>query len=147
MFLFYLCKDQNIIQVHHYNPFGYEGSEDVVHYSLEDGGTIGHSKEHYERLKKATVGMEGRFLFISGLDMYVIETSSDIKFCEVPGSAELGYEFKDERKEVSVLDNYGIQRMIVLDQPEQTIFLFNEKHRGCYGEFVRSDSSSTQVFL
>jgi len=32
------------------------------------------------------VGVEGRLPFISGLDTYVIETPSDIKFCEVPGS-------------------------------------------------------------
>jgi len=43
--------------------------------------------------------------------MYVIETPSDIKFCEAPGSAELG----DERERVPVLDGYGIQCTIVLD--------------------------------
>jgi len=37
MFLFCLCKDQNIVQVYYYDPFGYEGSEDVVYHSLEGG--------------------------------------------------------------------------------------------------------------
>jgi len=46
MFLFHLRKDQNVIQVHHYDPFGYESSEDVIHHSLEDGRTVGHSEEH-----------------------------------------------------------------------------------------------------
>ena len=147
MFLFCLCKDQNVVQVHHYDLFGYEGSEDVIHHSLEGGETVGHSKEHHERFKEAMVNAEGHFPFISGLDMYVIETPSDIKFCEVPGSTELGNEFRDERERVPVLDSYGIQHMIVLDQPEQTIFLFNEEHRGCYEGFGRSDSSGTQVFL
>ena len=147
MFLFCLRKDQNVVQVHHYNPFGYESSEDVVHHSLEGGGTVGHSKEHYKRLEETAVSAEGRFLFISELDMYVIETPLDIKFCEVPGSTELGDKFGDEREGVPVLDGYGVQRAIVLDQPERTIFLFNEEHRGCYGGFGRSDSSSTQVFL
>jgi len=114
---------------------------------LEGGGTVGHSKEHHTRLKETAVGAEGRFLFISGLDMYVIETPSDIKFCEVPGSTELGDEFGDEKEGVPVLDSYGIQHTIVLDQPERTIFLFNEEHRGCYGGFGRLNSSSTQVFL
>jgi len=50
---------------------------------LKGGGTVGHSKEYYERLEEATVGVEGRFPFISGLDMYIIETPSDIQFCEV----------------------------------------------------------------
>ena len=78
VFLFYLCKDQNVIQVHHYDPLGYEGSEDVVHHSLEDSGTIGHSKEHHERFEEATIGAEGHFPFISGLDAYIIETPADV---------------------------------------------------------------------
>ena len=115
MFLFRLCKDQNVVQVHHYDPFSYKGSEDVVYHSLEGGRTVGHSKEHHERFEEATVGTEGCFPFISGLYVYVIETPLDIKFCEVLGSAELGDEFRDEREEVSVLDSYGVQRTIVLD--------------------------------
>jgi len=118
MFLFCLCKDQNVIQVYHYNPFSYESSEDIVHHSLEGGGTVGHFKEHHERLEETAVGAKGCLPFISGLDTYVIETPSDIKFCEVPGSAELGDEFRDERERVPVLDGYGIQHTIVLDQPE-----------------------------
>jgi len=75
--------------------------------------------------------------------MHVIKTLANIKFYEVPGSAELGDEFRDERERVSILDSYGIQHAIVLDQPEQTIFLFNEEHRDCYRRFGRSDSSGT----
>jgi len=147
MFLFCLYKDQNVVQVHYYNPFSYKGSEDVIHHSLEGGRTVGHSKEHHEKFKEATVGAESHFPFISGLDVYIIETPPDVKFCEVSGSVELGDKFRDERERVSVLDDYSIQCMIVLDQPEQTIFLFNEEYRGCYGGFGRSDSSSMQVLL
>ena len=115
MFLFCLCKDQNVVQVHYYDPFSYEGSEDVVHHSLEGGGTVGHSEEHYERLEEAIVGAEGCFPFISRLDTYIIETLLDIKFCEVPGSTELGDELGDEREGIPVLDGYSVQYTIVLD--------------------------------
>jgi len=125
MFLFRLRKDQNIVQVYHYDPFSYEGSEDVIHHSLEDGGTVGHSEEHYERLKETAVGAEGHFPFISRLDTYVIETPSDIKFCEVSGSAELGDELGDEGEGVPVFDSYSVQCAIVLDQLERTIFITN----------------------
>ena len=118
VFLFRFHKDQNVIQVHYYNPFGYEGSEDIIHHSLEGGRTVGHSKEHHEGFKEAMVGTEGCFSFISRLDAYVIETPADIKFCEVLGSTELGDEFRDEGEGVSVLDGYSIQHAIVLDQPE-----------------------------
>jgi len=124
MFLFCLCKDQNI-----------------VHHSLEGGRTVSHSEEHHERFKEALVGVESYFPFISGLNVHVIETPVDVKFCKVPGSAELGDEFRDEGERVSVLDGYSVQYTIVLDQPEQTILLFNEEHRGCYGRFGRLDLS------
>ena len=142
MLLLHLHKDQNVVQVHYHNPFGYEGPEDVVHHSLEGGRTVGYSEEHYERFKEAVVGVEGCFPFISRLDAYVVETPSDIKFCEVLGSVELGDKFGDEGERVLVLDGYSVQHMIVLDQLERAIFLLNEEHRGCYGGLGRSYLSS-----
>jgi len=85
---------------------------------LEGGGTVGHSEEHYKGFKEAPVGVEGRLSLISGLDLYVIETLSDVKLCEVLGFAELGNKFRDEGEGVPVLDGYSVQCAIVLDQPE-----------------------------
>ena len=80
MFLFYLCKDQNVVQVHYYNSFGYEGSEDVIHHSLKGSRTISHSKEHHKRFEETMIDVEGHFLFISRLDTYIIETPAE---CQV----------------------------------------------------------------
>jgi len=115
MLLFRLHKDQNVVQVHYNEPFHYDGSEDVVHHSLEGSGAVGHSEKYYERFEEATVGMEGRLPFISRLDVYIIETPVDIQFCEILGSAELGDKFRNKRERVSVLDSYSIQCMVVLD--------------------------------
>ena len=83
---------------------------------LQKGGrTVGHSEEHHKRFEEAIVGTEGHFLFISGLDAYIIETPLDIKFCEVLGFTELGDEFGDEEERVPVLDSYSVQHVIVLD--------------------------------
>jgi len=147
MFLFCPCKDQNVIQVYYYDPFSYEGSEDIIYHSLEGSRTVGHSKEYYERFEEATIGAKGCLPFISGLDAHIVETPLDVKFCEVLGSAELGDEFRDEGDRVFILDSYGIQYVIVLDQSERTIFLLNEEHRGCYRGLGRSDLSGMQVFL
>jgi len=114
---------------------------------LESGGTVGHSEEHHKRFEETTIGTEGCLPFVSGLDTYIIETPLDVKLCEVLGSAELGDEFRDEGEEVPVLDSYGVQHAIVLDQPERTIFLFNEEHWGCDGGLGGSDSFSMQVLL
>jgi len=85
-----------------------EVSEDVVHHSLEGSRTIGHSKEHHKRFKEALVGVKSHLLFISRLDAYIIETPADVKFCEVPSSAELGDKFRNEGKRISVLDSYSV---------------------------------------
>jgi len=113
--LFRLRKDQNVVQVHYDDPFRYDGSEDVVYHSLEGGGAVGHSEKHYKGFEEAMVGAEGCLPFVSGLDAYIIETPADIQFCKIPGSTELGDEFRDEGKRVSVLDGYGVQCMVVLD--------------------------------
>ena len=118
MFLFCPRKDQNVVQVHYYDPFSYESSENVIHHSLEDSGAVGYSKEHHEGFKEAVIGAEGYLLFISGFDVHIVETLLNVKFCEVLGSAELDNEFGDEWEGVSVLHGYGIQYMVVLDQLE-----------------------------
>jgi len=142
-----LREDQNVVQVHYHDPFGYEGPEDVVHHSLEGGGTVGHSEEHYKGFEEAVIGMEGCLPFVSGLDTYVIETPSDVKLCEVLSSTELGDEFRDEGEGVPVLDSYSVQHTIVLDQPERTILFFNEEHWGCNGGLGGLDPSGTQVLF
>ena len=95
-------KDQDVVQVHYDNPFHYDGSEDVVHHSLESSGAVGHSKEHYEGFKEAAIGVEGCLLFISRLDTHIVEPPPDVKFCEVLGSAELGDEFGDKGERIPV---------------------------------------------
>jgi len=110
-----LCEDQNVVQIHYHDPFSYEGSEDVVHHSLEGGRTIGHSQEHHEGFEEAAVGTEDYLLFVSRLDTYVIETPSDVKLCEVLGSVELRDELGDERERVLVLDGDGDQREFDLE--------------------------------
>jgi len=115
MLLLHLCKDQDVVQVYYYDSFSYDGLEDVVHHGLEGSGTIGYSEKHYERFEQATVGVESRLLFISGLDAHIIEAPTNIEFCEVLGSAELRDEFGDERERVSVLDGDGDKSEFVLE--------------------------------
>jgi len=71
----------------------------------------------------------------------------DVKLGEVLGSAELGDKFGDEGEGIPVLDGYGVQCAIVLDQLERTVLLFNEEYWGCDGGLGGSDLSGTQVLL
>ena len=115
MLLFHLHKDQDVIQVHYDNPFHYDGSEDIIHHSLEDSRAVGHSKEHYEGFEEALVGAKGHFPLISRLNAYIIETPVNIQFCEVPGSTELGDKFGDKGERIFILNSYGVQSTVVLD--------------------------------
>jgi len=89
--------------------------EDLVHYGLESSGAVGHSEEHHEGFEEAVIGVEGHFLFISGLDAYIIEAPADIEFCEVFSSTELRDEFRDEGERIFILNGHSVQCAIVLD--------------------------------
>ena len=82
---------------------------------MEGSGAVGHSEEHHRGFKEAAIGAEGRFPFISRLDVYIIEASADVKFCEIFSSVELRDKFRDEGERISVLDGHGVQHTIVLD--------------------------------
>ena len=82
--------------------------EDLIHHGLEGSGAVGHSEEHHEGFEEATIGTEGYFPFISGLDAYIIEAPVDVEFCKVFSSMELRDKFGDEEERISVLDSHGI---------------------------------------
>jgi len=49
--LFHPSKDQDVVQIDHYDAFCYEILEDVVYYGLEGDQTVGHSEEHHQGFK------------------------------------------------------------------------------------------------
>jgi len=114
---------------------------------LESGWTVSHTKEHYQGFKQPAVGMEHGLLFISRLDMHIVEALADIELGKVLHSAELQYKFRDQRKGVLVFDCYGIERLVVLDQAEQTILFLDKEDWGSHRGFGGSNLSGTQVFF
>jgi len=64
------------------------------------------------------IGPEGCLLLVSGLDADIVETPTNIQLGEVPGSAELRYEFGDEWEGILILDHHGIECLVVLNQSE-----------------------------
>jgi len=72
--LFHPSKDQDVVQVNHYDTFRYEVPEDVVHHGLEDGRAISHAKEHYQGFEQASIGPEGCLPLVFGLNVDVVET-------------------------------------------------------------------------
>jgi len=64
------------------------------------------------------IGPEGCFPLISRLNADIVEAPMNIQLGEVSGSAELQYEFGDQWEGVLILDYYGIEHSVVLDQLE-----------------------------
>jgi len=85
---------------------------------LEGGWAVSHAKEHYQGFEQASIGPEGCLPLISRLNADIVEAPMDIQLGEVSGSAELQYEFGDQWEGVLILDYYGIERSVVLDQLE-----------------------------
>ena len=102
MLLFRPSEDQDVVQVDHHDTFCYEVPKDVVHHSLEGDQAVSHAKEHYQGFEQASIGPEGCLPLVSGLNANVVETPTNIQLGEVPGSAELRYEFRDQWKRVLV---------------------------------------------
>jgi len=61
----------------------------------------------------------------------------DVQLGKVFSSVELGHEFGDQWEGVFVLDHYGIECTVVLNQSERAILLFDEEHWGSHGGFGR----------
>ena len=79
-------EDEDVIQVDYYNPFYNEVLEDVVHYCLEGGWAVGHSKEYYQGFEQSMVGMKSSLPLASGFNLYVVETPMDIQLSKILGS-------------------------------------------------------------
>ena len=147
MLLFHPSKDQDVIQVDHHDTFCYEVLEDIVHHGLEGGGAVGHAKEHCQRFEQASIGPESCLPLISGLDVDVVETPTNVQLGEVSGSTELRYEFRDQWKGVLILDHHGIKCSVVLNQPEGAVLFLDKKYRGYYRRFRGANLSSMQVLF
>jgi len=85
---------------------------------LESGQAISHVKEHYQGFEQALIGPEGCLPLVSRLNADIVETLMNVQLGEVSGSAELRYEFGDEWEGVLILDCYGVERSVVLNQLE-----------------------------
>jgi len=80
MFLFHLRKDQNVVQVHYYNPLSYEGSKDVVWKVVE---LLVIPKNIMRGSKRPQLVQEAAFHSFPGLMCTLLEpqqTSSFVKY-------------------------------------------------------------------
>ena len=106
--------DADVVHINCQPFFRYHISEDVVHKGLECRWCIAKSKEHYCRFKKSQGGDKGGFPLVFFMNVDVVISPPDVKFCEEGGILYVIDEFGDEWQRVCILDGVGIKISVVL---------------------------------
>ena|SRR5258708_28197868 len=101
--------------------------EDGVHHHLEGGWGVCKSEEHDCWLAEPFGCKEGCLPFISGFDVYVIVSPSDIKFYKQCASTQVIDGLGNERRDVAISLHPFIDRVIVLDGSQFSIFLLDKE--------------------
>jgi len=70
--------------------------ENVIYHGLESSWTISHTEEHYQRLEKSMVYVKCGLLFISRLDLDIIEIPVNIQFGKLLCSLKLWNKLEDQ---------------------------------------------------
>ena len=71
--------DKEIVHINDEPSFSNHIAEGVVHETLEGGGGVGESEEHYGWFEEPLMGNEGCFPLVTVLDPYVIVPPSDVE--------------------------------------------------------------------
>ena len=100
--------DSKIIHVDLQPFLLYHVHEDVIHESLEGGGSVAKSKEHDGGFEESHWSDKGSFPLIFLLDMNVVISPTNVEFSEQGGFLHIIDEFRDERKGVGISDSVGV---------------------------------------
>ena len=88
--------------------------EDMVHESLEGGGSVAESKEHDGGFKESHGGDESGLPLIFLLDANVVISPMNVKFGEQGGFFHVVNEFRDQGERIGISDSVGVQVAVVL---------------------------------
>ena len=88
--------DVKIVHVNLQPFLSYHVSEDVVHEGLKGRWYITEFKEHYSWFVESEGGDEGSFPLVFLMNMDVVVTPSNVKFCEEGGIFHVVNKFRDE---------------------------------------------------
>ena len=88
--------------------------EEVVHESLEGGGSVAESKEHDSGFKESHGGDESGLPLIFLSDANVVISPTNVKFGEQGGFFHVVNEFRDQGERIGISDGVGVQVAVVL---------------------------------
>ncbi|KAG5350337.1 hypothetical protein C0989_011515 [Termitomyces sp. Mn162] len=139
--------DEDVVKVHTHYALCYKVPEDVVNHGLEGSRAIGESKEHNKWLEQFPVGSEGSLLLISLMNAHIVVTPPDVQLSEVLHTLEVVDELRDKGERVTVLHHHNIEYLVVLDQLEGAILLFDEEDQKSHWRLGWADVTRVQVLL
>ena len=88
--------------------------KDMVHESLEGGGSVAEPKEHDSGFKEPHGGNESSLPLIFLSDANVVIFPMNVKFGEQGGFFHVVDEFRDQGERVGISDGVGVQVAVVL---------------------------------
>ena len=88
--------------------------EDVVHESLEGGGSVAEPKEHDSGFKESHGGDKSGLPLILLSDANVVISLTNVEFGEKGGFFHVIDEFRDQRERIGISDGVGVQVAVVL---------------------------------
>ena len=111
--------------------------EDMVHKSLEGGGSVAKSKEHDSRFEESHGGDESGFSLILLPDVNVVISPTNVKFGEQGGLLHVINEFRNEGEWISIPDSVGVQVAVILAWAKSSILLGYKEEGGGLGGLRR----------
>lgn len=124
-------EDEDVVEVDD-DEVVQEIAKDVVHESLEGGGSVGETEGHDKGFEVAVASAESGLPLVTFLDPDKVVSPAKVEFGEDLGTAEAVDGFSDEGKGGSVLDGDLVEASVVDTEPQTAVLLFDEEDR-CAG--------------
>ena len=109
--------------------------EDMVHESLEGGGSIAESKEYDGGFEESHGGNESSFPLIFLPDANVVISPINVEFGEQGGLLYVIDKFWDEGEWIGISDSVGVQVAVILAWAKSSILLWYKEEGGGLGGF------------
>ena len=109
-----LGVDSHVVHVDLKPPLRKHVHKDMVHESLESGGSVAEPKEHDGGFEESHGGNEGGFPLVFLSDVNVVISPTNVKLGEQGGFFHVVDEFGDQGERVSISDGVGVQVVVIL---------------------------------
>ena len=112
VFIRILREDEDVADVHPYKD-PQVVSKDIIHDALERRWCVTEAKEHNNPLEGTKLRVEGGFLDIFVVDLYLVEPTNKVNFRKYGGTLQCTQDGLDRWQRIPILYSSRIQRSLV----------------------------------